>query len=96
MWEPGPERNAPAAQPSLRHRTVIDTAHQLGLLNGGNSRIGRRIRGELVVAAKAKSGICSDTELLKHALPKVALEDDFGAKLVRRKGRLANDVDLDF
>jgi hypothetical protein len=49
-----------------------------------------------VAAAKEKSGIASDTELLEYALAKVALEDDFGAKLVRRKGRVAKDIPLEF
>jgi hypothetical protein len=75
---------------------VIDTARQLGLLDGENSRIGGRIRRDLVAAAKEKSGIASDTELLEYALAKVALEDDFGSKLVRRKGRIAKDIDLEF
>jgi hypothetical protein len=46
-------------------------------------------------AAKSRSGIQSDSELLVYALSKVALEDDFGQKLVRRKGRITRDVDLD-
>ena len=73
----------------------MDTARRLGLLGGQNSRIGGRIRHELVAAAKKKSGIASDTELLEYALAKVALEDDFGTKLVRRKGRIAQDIDLE-
>ncbi len=85
---------APALS-SLRRTTVIDTARQLGLLGGENSRIGGRIRRDLVAAAKAKSGIASDTELLEYALAKVALEDDFGAKLMRRKGRIAKDINLE-
>ena len=87
----------PASKPpSLRRRTVIDTARQLGLLGGENGRIGGRVRQGLVAAAKEKSGIASDTELLEYALAKVALEDDFGAKLLRRKGRVAEDIDLEF
>jgi hypothetical protein len=70
----------------LRRRTVIDTARRLGLLEGQNGRIGGRIRRDLVAAAKEKSGIKSDTELLEYALAKVALEDDFGAK----------DIDIEF
>jgi len=81
---------------SLRRRTVIDTARQLGLLGGENGRIGGRIRRGLIAAAKEKSGIAADTELLEYALARVALEDDFGAKLVRRKGRVAKDIDLEF
>lgn len=80
---------------SRRHRLVLDTARELGLLGGENSRIGGRVRRQLVAAAKRKSGIASDTELLEYALAKVALEDDFGAKLVRRKSRIAPDIDLD-
>lgn len=91
-----PEPQPAPAQPGQRRRTVIDTARQLGLMDGENSRIGGRIRRDLVAAAKAKSGIASDTELLEYALAKVALEDDFGTKLVRRKGQVAKDVDLEF
>jgi hypothetical protein len=65
-------------------------------LPGENGRIGGRVRRDLVAAAKKKSGIASDTELLEYALAKVALEDDFGARLVRRKGRIAKDIDLEF
>ena len=41
----------------------------------------------LVEAAKARSGIKSDTDLLEYALARVALEDDFGQKLIAREGR---------
>jgi len=74
----------------------MDTARRLGLLGGDNGRIGGRIRRHLVAAAKKKSGIASDTELLEYALAKVAIEDEFGTKLVRRKGRIAQDIDLEF
>jgi len=46
-------------------------------------------------AAKARSGIQSDSELLLYALSKAAVEDDFGHKLVARKGRIARDLELD-
>ena len=74
----------------------MDTARRLGLLEGQNGRIGGRVQRDLVAAAKEKSGITSDTELLEYALAKVAFEDDFGAKLVRRKGRIPKDLDLEF
>jgi hypothetical protein len=80
---------------SRRRRAVIDTARELGLLKGENSRIGGRIRRDLLAAAKKKSGITSDTELLEYALARVALEDDFGTRLVRRKGRIPQDVNLE-
>jgi hypothetical protein len=50
----------------------------------------------LVDAAKARSSITSDTELLEYALARVALEDDFGQKLIAREGRAPRDLDLEF
>jgi hypothetical protein len=96
MSKPNREAQAVPALPSPRRQAVIATARQLGLLTGKNSRIGGRIRCDLVAAAKERSGIASDTELLEYALARVALEDDFGRKLVRRKGRVARDIDLEF
>jgi hypothetical protein len=96
MPKPSPETPAVEPRASLRRRTVMDTAQRLGLLRGENGRIGGRVQRDLVAAAKKKSGITSDTELLEYALAKVALEDDFGVKLVRRKGRIAKDVNLEF
>jgi hypothetical protein len=83
-------------QPSIKRRAVMNTARELGLLAGEKDRIGGRIRRDLVTAAKMKCGIASDTELLEYALAKVALEDDFGAQLVRRKGQITGDLDLEF
>jgi hypothetical protein len=90
------ETRPSATQASLRRRIVMDTARRLGLLEGQNGRIGGRVQRDLVAAAKEKCGINSDTELLEYALAKVALEDDFGAKLVRRKGRIPKGLDLEF
>ncbi|PWB83545.1 MAG: hypothetical protein C3F11_06045 [Methylocystaceae bacterium] len=95
MPKPIHEASDIPVQASIRRRAVMDTARELGLLGGENGRIGGRIRRDLVAAAKKKSGIASDTELLEYALAKVALEDDFGTKLVRRKGRIAQDLDLE-
>jgi hypothetical protein len=55
-----------------------------------------RIRKPLVDAAKAPSGIKSDTELLEYALTPVALKDDFGRKLITREGRVPRGLDLEF
>jgi hypothetical protein len=75
---------------------VLETAKEAGLLAGVSSRIAGRIRKELIDAAKARSGIKSDTELLEYALARVALEDDFGKKLITLEGRVPRDVDLEF
>jgi hypothetical protein len=46
--------------------------------------------------AKTRSGIKSDTDLPEYALARLALEDDFGHKLIERKGRVPPDIDLEF
>jgi len=96
MPKPSQETRTAPVQARRRRRTVMDAARQLGLLKGENGRIGGRVRRDLVAAAKQRSGIVSDTELLEYALAKVAIEDDFGTKLVRRKGRVTKDIDLEF
>ena len=90
------ESERPSGPAGLRQWTVIDTARRLGLLGGENSRIGGRVRRDLVRAAKQRSGIASDTELLEYALARVALEDDFGARLAAREGRIPKDLDREF
>ena len=91
-----------AAQPSAgetprrRHQVVIETAERAGLLRGENGRIAGRVRAELIRLAKERSGLTSDTQLLEYALAKIALEDDFGAKILTRKGRVSPDIDLEF
>ena len=77
-------------------RAVLDSVKEAGLLAGARGRIAGRIRKQLVHAAKVRSGIDSDTELLEYALARVALEDDFGRKLVARAGRISRDIDLEF
>jgi hypothetical protein len=56
----------------------------------------RKSRKQLVKATKARSGIRSDTDRIEYALARVALEDDFGQKLIARKGRVPRDIDLEF
>lgn len=82
--------------PRRRHAAVIDTARQAGLLSGENGRIAGRVRETLIQPAKEQSGLTSDTELLEYALAKVALEDNFGPKILARKGRVSKDLDLEF
>lgn len=80
----------------LKREAVSTAAHSAGLLDGQTSRIQGRITDSLLAAAKARSGITSDTVLLEYALARVAIEDDFGVKLLARKGRVHADVDLEF
>lgn len=79
-----------------RRKAVVAAAQEAGLLTGTNSQVGARVPRHLLEAAKAKSGIVSTTDLVEYALAKVALEDDFGHKLVAKKGSLPSDLDLEF
>lgn len=84
-------RLAPVPQvPSTLHH-----ASAAGYLLGRKSeRIGGRVSPRLLSAAMDKSGLRSQAELLEYALAKVALEDDYAAKLLAMKGSVADDVEL--
>lgn len=85
------------SDPDLRSRqlAIALQARRAGLLGGEKSeRLSGRVTRELLSAAKAKSGIVSQTALLEYALSKVALEDDFGPKLLALKGSVPDDVEL--
>jgi hypothetical protein len=74
----------------------MEQARAAGLLgNAKNTRIAGRVSSALVAAAKKRAGISSDTDVIEIALATLALEDDFGAKLVRRKGSVPRDLNLE-
>jgi hypothetical protein len=74
---------------------TLSHASAAGYLRGRKSeRIGGRVSPRLLSAAMEKSGLRSQAELLEYALAKVALEDDYAAKLLAMKGSVADDVDL--
>jgi len=85
-----PERPQPG-----RRDEVPRAADRQGLIGAKDKTIGGRVPSVLVEAAKARTGIQSDSELLLYALSKVALEDDFGSQLLARKGSVPRDVALD-
>jgi hypothetical protein len=86
------ERRAMAS----RHEATLAQARAAGLLGDSkNARIAGRVSARLVAAAKRCAGLMSDTEVIEVALATLALEDDFGAKLVRRKGSIPKELDLE-
>jgi hypothetical protein len=50
----------------------------------------------LVVAAKVRTGIESDTKLIEVALANLAVADDYPEWLLSRKGAIGPDVELEF
>jgi hypothetical protein len=82
---------------AMRNQATLESARAAGLLGAAkNARVAGRVSAELVAAAKKSAGLASDTDLIEIALAKLALEDDFGAKLVRNKGSVPREVDIEF
>ena len=84
-----------APSPPDRRSDVLSWAEKEGLLGARDKAIGGRVPSALLEAAKTRSGIRSDSELLVYALSKVALEDDFGARLLALKGSVPKDAAVD-
>ena len=65
-------------------------------LIGGKKKhvLSARLDEALVAAAKARTGISSDTELAEYAPAAVALGDDYGEWLLSQAGRLDPSFDL--
>jgi hypothetical protein len=81
---------------SLRNKATLDSARAAGLLGDAkDARVAGRVSSELVAAAKKRSGLSSDTDVIEIALARLALEDDFGARLVRNKGSVPRDFDIE-
>lgn len=85
----------PTSSPSPRQRELLEQASEAGLLSGEKAvRVSCRVTGTLMEAAARRSGIQSRTELIEYALSKVALEDDYGDRLLALKGSVPTDVEL--
>src|SRR5215475_9092718 len=79
-----------------RNRARLAQAQAAGLLGSRKStRIAGRVAPELIAAAKKSAGVSSDTDVIEIALAALALEDDFGRKLVRRKDSVPKDLKLE-
>ena len=87
--------SARASGPPRPVPVTLSHASAAGYLRGRKSeRIGGRVAPGLLSAAMKKSGLRSQAELLEYALAKVAIEDDYAAKLLAMKGSVPDDVDL--
>lgn len=82
---------------AMRNRATLESARAAGLLGAAkNARVAGRVSAELIAAAKKSVGLSSDTDVIEIALAKLALEDDFGAKLLRNKGSIPRELDIEF
>jgi hypothetical protein len=82
---------------SAKVRNILVLAEQRGLLEGKRTHVIRgRMPVELVMQAKRRTGIASDSKLLEAALANIVLEDDYGEWLNSRYGTVNPDLDLEF
>ena len=92
-----PREPDPAVRSGLvaeRVAAVMRGAADGGLTRTKDGRIAGRVSAELIAAAKARTGLQSDTELVAFALANVALEDDFAQVFRAVKGTVDPDLDL--
>jgi hypothetical protein len=66
-----------------------------GALAGARSRkLSTRVDPGLIEAARRRTGLRNDSDLVNAALAMIAAGDDFGIWLVRQAGRLPEDFEL--
>jgi len=81
---------------AAKSRRIRELARTKKLIGGPKRHVlNARLDEALVAAAKARTGITSDTELAELALASLVVEDDFGEWLIAQAGRLDLDFDID-
>jgi hypothetical protein len=86
----------PALAGAVKARFALNAARDNNLLAGDKTHmLSARLNAGLVSAAKEKTGITSDTQLVELALASLVVGDDFGEWLVAQGGRLKTDFDID-
>jgi hypothetical protein len=91
----GPKR---AVDPvvSARLRFAFQVLADGGKLAGARTRrLSARVDPGLIEAARSKTGIGNDSDLINAALAVIAAPDDFGPWFAAQAGRLPADFELD-
>lgn len=81
--------------PTRLVEAVMDHAEKQGFLETKESRITARLSRKMVDAAKLKTGIKSDSELVKYAIAQIATEDPFKKAFRELEGTVDPDLDLE-
>ena len=81
---------------AVKSAAVRHLAEAKGLIRKGgkNRMVTVRMSEELLQAAKQRTGIASDSELVETAVASLAVGDDFGEWLLAQRGRLPRDFTL--
>ena len=86
--------HSPDAVTAARLAFAAETLAQAGRLSGARTqRLSARVDPGVIAAAREKTGITNDSDLVNAALSVLAASDDFEAWLVTQAGRLPNDYD---
>ena len=81
---------------SARVNFALSTLAASGKLEGSRSeRVSARVDAGLIKAARTKTGLKSDSELVNAALAVLAAPDDFGPWFAAQAGRLPKDFELE-
>lgn len=87
------ERQAPELA-ALVGPTMKDAEAQ-GFLEANDSRVTARVSTRMIAAAKARTGITSDSELVKFAIAQLAVEDPFKKAFRELRGSIDPDINLE-
>ena len=81
---------------SARIEFAFSTLAASGKLKGSRTeRLSARVDPGLIKAARAKTGLGNDSELINAALAVLAAPDDFGPWFAAQAGRLPKDFELE-
>jgi hypothetical protein len=84
-----------AGLPALKLKHALERLARTGQLKGARSKkMSARVDPGLVKAAKKRTGITNESDLVNAALAVIAADDDFGPWLVSQAGRLPDDFEL--
>lgn len=92
--EPVTEKRHPELA-ALVEPTMKD-AEEHGFLDTRESRVTARVSAKMVAAAKARTGITSDSKLVKYAIAQLVVEDPFKKAFRELRGTVDPDIDLEF
>jgi hypothetical protein len=79
----------------LRIRHAQQTLARAGILDGAkDTRVTARVQGRLLDAARRRTGIMGETDLVTAGLALLAAQDGFGTWLAAQRGTLSDDFDI--
>ena len=92
-----PGTGSPDAVTAARLRHALEALAEKGQLAGRRTRrVSARVDPGLVEAARMRTGITNDSDLISAALALMAAPDHFGPWLVAQAGRLPAEFEVGF